>query len=375
MQGHYSNAAIALAAKLKRWPLLTLIRSLVRWQPMRDPRPGYTLVISCASPLASMLTANLAAVARQDLTGLERIIIDFDLPADMVVVPIEQRLRADFPDLPLQFRYFTRPQMLVTRLIDWAWVYNWICWCDGVAAARTRYVMLHDLDAMPIKTDYFRQRYEAIRDRKLEFLGTKPYRSHGLIAEDNIMATFELIFDAAYVRQHFTPIQMFKKIQMHRGRSVDLDLFLYPQTVDNRRELMGDEHVEDMVHPNQMISQFTAHVGSRWRSIPPQTNNLMLIPYYLFLAGERPMLAALTRQMQQASDGTIELFGRPLNVSSLKAIHAEWLREQAFRLDAAVAREVRPEVRAYFDTVLALASGGTEGGTSTRKNMQSLSAG
>lgn len=358
MNGKYSSAISMFAAKVKRTPLLSVIRPLVRWQPLTDPRPGYTLVISCAAPLAPMLMANLAAVAKQDLTGLDRIIINFDLPADMVVVPIEQRLQASFPDLPLQFRYFSRRQALVTRLIDWAWVYNWLCWCDGVASARTRYVMLHDLDAMPIQTDFFRSRYEAIRDRKLEFLGAMVYKSHGLIAEDNIMATFELMFDAAYVRQHFKPIQMFKRIQMHGGRSVDLDLFLHPQTVENRREFMDYER-EQMVHPNQMISQFTSHVGSRARSIPPQTNNLMLVPYYLFIAGEVQLLESLTRQLKATTDGVIEVFGKPLDVSKLTATHAGWLREQAFRLDAAVASEVRPQVRVYWDTINELAGGET----------------
>src|SRR4051794_3599427 len=89
MRGKYTNPAKFHAARARRAALRRLVGPFLRWRPLADPRPGYSILIGCNAPLAPMLGANLQLLARQDLSDLDKILIVFDRPAAQIAYPVE----------------------------------------------------------------------------------------------------------------------------------------------------------------------------------------------------------------------------------------------------------------------------------------------
>ena len=342
----YASRRSYWKASLKRRVLRSAIRGLARWHPLGESRSGYTVIVSAAAPLAPLVETNLRFVAGQDLTGLAEVIILLDIPGNVAVATIEDRLRHRFPTLPLRFAYFDRLQAGVSRLIDWAWVYNWLCWCNGIAQSNTRYVLLHDLDALVVKPDFFRERYERMLDSDVQYLGCHYYENGAIERDDGLVPTLELMIDAGFIRSRFSPIDIFNRIGRHRGRIIDFDLFQFAQSVAGRVDVapLGED---DLVHPGQMVSQFTSYVGGRTDRIPQNRHNLMMIPYYFFLADEPDVLLRLKESLSRTESTAIDFFGGTVDVSLLLRHHIATCERQITRAEHALFGETRPEVREY----------------------------
>ncbi len=111
--------------------------NLANWQPLENPRRGYSIVIGCNTPLAEMLGANLKMLERQRLENLDRIFIVLDQPRSQMHFR-SNRNCASFPDLPLHFIYYTDHQSETARKVGQPWVYAWLSWCLGIGAAKRR---------------------------------------------------------------------------------------------------------------------------------------------------------------------------------------------------------------------------------------------
>jgi hypothetical protein len=349
MQGKYTQWRRYAATKASRALLRAAIRPLVRWQPLEDPEPGYTILLGCVSELAEMVPGNLACLARQRLDNLHEIIIAFDRPRDRLPIDIEPIIRRRFPELPCRFIYYNRAQYAVSRAVNWGWLNAWMNWCLGMAASRTRCVMLHDFDALLLDAEFIEQRYERFCEADCEFLGVRYYEGNGVTTDDKLAVTFELMADAAFIRRRFRPVDLFNHVTMHRGRSVDFDTLLYAQSLDGRIALM-DAAKQSMAHPSQLICHFVAHTGGRGH-FPLEWNSLLLIPYYICLGGDNRALREMTQMLSDCRDGRVVFHGRPLNVGGLSPAHVSWLDELASRVERAIHGGVRPEIRAYFDAL------------------------
>jgi len=351
----YKSNASFNRARFTRLLLKTAIRGLLRWRPLADPKPGYTVIIGCNSGLATMLKANLRMLAMQDRSNLDKIIIVFDAPKDKIAVPIEDYARHTFPELPLEFRYYTQWQYEVTRSISWGWVYAWLSWCTGIANVRTRYALLHDFDALLIRGDILEERYQKILAERVEYLGVRYYEGAGVTADDKLAVTFELMFDAAFVRSRFRPIELFNHPTRFKGRRVEFDTFLSAQSQAGTASIHPIDE-DSMVHPTQMICQFTDFMNRR-NYTPPLETTLPMIPYFCHLAGDSTLLLSISGSFSRASDGVVEFWGRPLSLGRLNPDMAAWLKKQAYRLELALTGDVRPEVSRYFEGIEALARG------------------
>jgi len=339
-------------AQAQRAALRVLLRALVSWKPMDQPAPGYSLIIGSLAELPRVLEANLTMLQRQDRTHLHEVIVVVDRPRAWLSGGFEQAIRGRHPDLPLRFLYYTPVQARTLAAIGWAWCYSWLSWCRGIAACRTRYALLHDLDALLLREDLLEQRYTAIRQRGCQYLGVKFYEGNGLNRDDKLAVTFELMFDAAYVRRMFQPTDLFNHVRRLRGRRVEFDTFLRAQGAHGRSEV---ERIDprQMVHPSQVFCQYTAVQRNRGY-IPPRKNNLPMLPYLLYLGGDASALHADTAQMRQrlaAGDPRGVLFGAPMDISCLSLGHIGWLTEQMCRVEAVVAGDMRPEVAGYLDAL------------------------
>lgn len=345
MKGKYTNPVKYTLVKAQRAVLRAVLAPLVKWKPIELPEEGYTIIIGAHGDLPSLLIANLRCLCRVDLSGLKQVIVVFDRPRAEMAVDVEALAADEFAGLPLTFLYYTARQRFVSRAINWGWVNSWMSWCKGIAAVRTRYAMLHDFDAMLLSPDFVESRYRAIRDRDVAYLGVRYYEGNGVEPADELVTTFELMFDAAYVRDTLKPIDVFNHVRVFNGRTVDFDTFLEAQSRGGAKDTIA-ANLDDMVHPSQMICQYVMHMTGD-RRLPLASNNLMLLPYFLFVGGDERTLNDMTEQMARPSNG-VKLFGKPASPSALAPAHRAWLVKQACHLECALVGKVRPEVAAYF---------------------------
>ncbi|MGD9789361.1 MAG: hypothetical protein AB7Q00_06215 [Phycisphaerales bacterium] len=331
---------------LSRTALRMYIRGLSSWTPLENPVDGYTVIIGCAHRLASMLWANLEFLCRLDLTGCDKILCVVDCTLAERPAGFEERAREIAGERPLEFVYYSQAQVDRARRVDWGWVYSWLSWTLGISRTRTRYAMLHDFDALLLRPGLLRERADAIKARGVEYLGIDWYSGLGVIESDRLVRTFEMMFDAAFVRERFKAIDLFNRMGRRGERRVEFDTFLHAETRAGTRDVLPMEESE-LVHPSQMICQYVDHRAGRF---VPGNNNLFMIPYYNFIGGSPEELRALVSIIEKG-ETVVPLWGRGVDLSKMKPIHALWMVHMSERLERALGREgdaMDEHVRRYF---------------------------
>ena len=344
-------------AQLRRLPIRSAISRLVRWKPLEHPRDGYTIIIGCNTGLARMLGSNLKFLSRQNLPHVAQIFVVLDRPRASIPDDIEPVMRARFPELPLEFLYYNRLQRAVCSAIRWPWVQSWLSWSIGIEQLNTQYALLHDFDAMLLRPNIIEERFLAIRERKHEYVGVRFYSGNGVAPEDGLATTFELIFDAQFVRRRFVPLDLFNHVVRFRGKRVDFDTLLYAQSIAGKASTLEVAET-DMVHPSQLICHFEGFLNGRDR-VPP-ANNLLMVPYLLFASDEPAVMQQMTQALEQGGGSTVPFFGKSLDLSGIDPPLLRWLAKQAGRLEQSDVGHVRDEVTRYFtaaDKFIARATG------------------
>ena len=73
-----------LRKRILRAGMRTLIKPLISWNPIEQPKEGYTILIGCTQRLVSMIWANLSMLDRCDMTGCDQVLIGIDsLPGEL----------------------------------------------------------------------------------------------------------------------------------------------------------------------------------------------------------------------------------------------------------------------------------------------------
>lgn len=333
-----------------------MIRPLVSWEPMRDPIDGYTVIIGCTERLMSMLWANLLLLNKLDLTGCDKVILVVDCLEEEIKSEWREKAREVAPNLNIEFVGYTKAQYRVAKRIDWGWVYAWLNWSLGIARTRTRHAFLHDFDALLLSRTAIVDRWREIKRLNVHYLGVGFYEGRGVLPSDRLVRTFEMMFDASFVRERCEPLELFNLTGRIGDREVEFDTFLFAQRKIGRGEVMPLPGAE-LVHPSQMICQF---VDFRAGRAVPDRHNLLMIPYYNALGGEVETLRRLTEELR--SGGAVSLWGRELKPDAIPKTHAEWMHHQGLVIEGARGEGIRDEVRAYFDAILARAGGAARNG-------------
>ena len=357
MKEKYHNNGRYLLARLQRWALRALLRPIISWKPLRsDPESGYSVAIGCLASMPKVLQANLAFLAKQKRDNLHEIIVVVDNTREYVGRDLESELREQFPQLPIRVLYYSAMQTRILKAINWGWAYAWLSWCKAIAAAQTQYMLLHDLDAMLLRDDILEERYLAIKARGHQYVSMRYYHGNGLEPEDKLVVTFELMFDTGWVRQRFHPVELFNYVGLYDGRRVEYDTFLHVQSRGGDASIVPID-VKDMVHPSQMFCQYTEMVGTR-HYVPTAQNNLVMLPYFFYLAGDKQTLNEQQQAYANATWPDATLLGHAIDMRHQSVNHTRWIVEQITRLEHAIAGGVRPEVAAYLQSFEALVVGG-----------------
>jgi hypothetical protein len=334
------------AKQLKRFPLHLLIRRLASWEPLDGAEPGYTVVLACMGTLAPLATANVRLAAMQVYTRLLEMILVFDCPLSRIPDSAWEAIRECSRSVRIRNIGYNDWQHVVTSLIKWGWVYSWLSWSLAVAHARTRAVIIHDLDALPLDRRFFESLYDHWLEEGAVFCGISRYCGGGVTEEMHLVRTPELVLDAHYLRERFRPFDLFNKLRLVDGRVVDFDTMLHVQAQSPRCAVRGIDATQ-YVHPSQVICNYTDFVAGR-KSFEGACHSLLMLPYLLYLGGHSAMLCAVGSQLANQSATSIRLYNRRLYIDGITPVHWAWQETLIWRVEEALFGRCRPEVLEYL---------------------------
>lgn len=330
---------------MKRLPMRIAIGNLIQWQPLEDVSPGYTIVMGCMRSLSSVATANLRMISKQHLPNLHELVLVFDCAPDeipQIVQPIVEELQNH---ISVRVIGYTPKQVRISHLINWGWVYAWLSWCIGVGAAKTKYVILHDLDAMPVAPGFFENIFENIVNSGAQFHGVRQRTDYPEPEKNVLAATFELAIDIEYLRKNHRAIDVFNKLKLINGKYVDFDTFLYIQWLSPLRCVTAVKG--DLVHPSQLICYFTDFVAGR-KYVSQISHNLLILPYFSFLGGDPQPIQLIAPKLSKIDADRVPFQGKELAIDRVSPEQWAWMEKQIRRLEQTQFGHTRQEVEAYL---------------------------
>jgi hypothetical protein len=339
--------------QLKRLPVNLMIRNLVNWEPQATPEAGYSVAVACMRELAPIAIANMKMCARLNLKRMHEMILVFDCPIDQVPAAIVDAVQELSSSFAIRLVGYERGQHCVARLIAWGWVYSWISWCLAIRYARTRAVIIHDLDALPLAPDFFERLFDHWADETPEFCGIRTYVGNGVTEEMGLVTTYELVLDAWYLRQRIRPFDLFNKLRLVNGRIVDFDTMLFEQWRSTRPAVRCVSEL-DLVHPSQLICQHTDLRSGR-SDLRGRDHMLPVLVYFLYLGGDATTLAAVGEDLAVTGARSFSLFGRKVYIDSVTRETWAWMEKQTRRVERACFGATRPEVEGFLRGFIARA--------------------
>jgi hypothetical protein len=340
------NRLKLLLKQLKRLPMNVMIRNLVSWEPQTGTEVGYSVAIACMRDLAPVALANIRMCSRLNLNRMHEMILVFDCPRDEIPSGIVEEVREIGSSFDVRLIGYDREQYRFATWISWGWVYSWMSWCLAVRHARTRAVIIHDLDALPLDADFFERRYDDWVEGQSEFCGIRKYVGNGVTEEMGLVTTFELVLDAGYLRRSFRPFDLFNKLRSVNGGVIDFDTTLYVQWRSPRR-LVKPIHESHLVHPGQLIAQCTDLLAGR-TDLRGRNHMLPMLVYYLYLGDHPAPLFAVGQELDVAGARCFSLFGRKAYVDGVTTQSWAWMEKQIRRVEQACVGATRPEVEQYL---------------------------
>lgn len=335
-----------LAKHLKRAPINFLIRNLVEWRPLTDPIEGYTVVMGCMGAMERVAIANLRAIGGQEADNLVELILVFDGPVEGISRAVREEIESHPLRGKIRLAGYSSRQHRVARLINWAWVYSWLSWSIAIGLVRSRSVIIHDLDAIPIRRDFFEGLYGGWRETRAQFRGVRWYWGCGATREMRLPTTFELVLDAPYVRGKHRASDAFNKLRVVEGRIVDFDTFLWVEWQAPERAIGPVEETE-LMHPSQVICDYMEFVNGR-KGLSGRVHSLAMLPYYHHLGGDDQALRLATAALSDPSASSFPLDVHDLAVDGCSPAHWAWMEKLIRLAEHGLFGRVRPEVEAFL---------------------------
>jgi hypothetical protein len=178
--------------------------------------------------------------------------------------------------------------------------------------------------------------------------GIRWYDGNGITPKDRLATTFEAFVDVSRVRQYHA-VRLLNEIRTAHGRSLDYDILLDVQHNDVRLEerAISPMAENDLVHPSQMIHQYT--MFRRQPGGPLPSFSIPMIPFFEALhAGPGPLERSVA-QIRGRKPGTKTFAflrdGLLVNFDSLMTIQVDWALKQM--VQACVLRSVPPDPLLY----------------------------
>ncbi|WP_145075114.1 hypothetical protein [Poriferisphaera corsica] len=326
------------------------LRKIADWNPLPNPTPGYSLILGINAPLLNLLPLHLELLAKQNTQNLHEIILVVDTPHHLLKTTLPQQLTAQYPQFKLRFHYYSPEQYLTLKKLNWSKCYSFLSWALGLSLVESRYALLHDYDAFILDPNFLESRYANITRTNAKFLGLQTYSHSQITPQDNLAATWEMIFDAQHVRNNHKPLDIFNRLTYFHHRAVNLDTFHYIQHRSRSIHVIPAKNFSTtLMHATQMICQCT-HLHQQTPYLAPQNTTLLLAPYLLYAAGDPTQLENITQQLSANHPPRfLNLFNRNADFSTLIPDRLNGLRTMATTIEQALGHaSLRPEPAHYF---------------------------
>ena len=319
----------------------------MKWEVKDSYSDGFTLIVGCMYRLPELAIANLNLIAKLSTTKQFKVLFVFDCTESELPQSFKDFVEREIVDLDFEVLFYDDKQVEVSRRANWGWVYSWMSWCIGISKAKTRHVILHDLDALPLTTDIFESCYSGALDNDSAFHGIQLYQGNGVMKEQELVTTFQLVINVPRVVGSFEPIDAFNKLEYQEGKIVDYDTFLWMQ-----RKLGSSSYspIDEtmMFHPTQVICQYTDFVSGR-NNLTGIQHNLLALIYLRFLGGNEEAIIDLLAQLKESNSETVVIDSKSLSVAHLSCEHWAWLEKQIRRVEQTLYGLTRKEVAGLLE--------------------------
>lgn len=338
--------APTLRQRLGRRAVKTVLDPLLRWRPLEDPAPGFSIILGVPWDLRHLLNVNLMFVARTDTRDLHRVQVVFDRPPRPGADEWITRARETFPDLPLSFRFHEPLSGWICNKVNVSTFYNSMNTVLGIRDCETRYVVLHDFDLYPLVPDYFTANVTALRERGLRFCGLERTHFEGLTDDDNILGTWALGIDVEWLRRNHRPIECFHAVTRLRDRLINLDPYSYLQTRTPQRGLIGTLDGRACCHVKNLCSTWLRfRKGVR----PSFVWRLHYLWYLEYVGGYEENLRQALDAMRSAASARLEVGDFGVDFFDVHPTCANVLRDELERMETFLFGACRPIVREFVD--------------------------
>lgn len=330
MQEKYKNRLHFLIAKLYRDFLRHRVSKLISW---RDTilQPGCSVVIGMCSRIPDILIINLRYLEGNIWEDLKEVLIVVDNEDGCLPHNFEQKILTRFHKLNIRFLYYTPQQALFAE--RYPICYAWLSWCIGFNEANTQTAFIHDYDALLIDNT-LKERYQKFVNSSLKIQGVSIFGGSGNIAfEDNLVRTWETFIDLEWIKS-FPPVKLFYRLGLLKTRWVDYDILLDIQannmSVDQRAIVPFS--FDELVHPSQMIRQYTRFRKSPGKRLPCST--IIALPFFYFLSGRTEALSQATQALKYQPMNSVDLIGDGtlINLSLLNTPSVEFVLKLMLRV-------------------------------------------
>ncbi len=330
MQGKYDTWVQFILAKIYRYYIRTQIQDLVRWQTVEKNQleDGCTALIGMCSRLPQVLKGNILCLYSQRWSALKRIFIVVDNKKGCLSDDFQRQIMEMCPELEVCFFYYNEEQYQLSQKLQLPYIFSWLSWCIGISNIKTKTVLLHDYDAL-ILNNHLENRYQEFIESEVKIQGISCYKNNGFQRKDFLATTFEAFIDVAWVKS-FRPIQLFNDIDIYQNRSVDYDTLLYLQArqTDRLERQITPVKEDDLVHPTQMIHQYTMFQKFPQKSLP--CYSIIMIPFFSFLSGNRQAFRQSVDAMEKTNLQILDFLNdsSQINFSQLTTLHVDWALKQ-----------------------------------------------
>lgn len=327
--GKYKNELLYLANWFAREVLRFRLKKLVTWNNKFDYVDGCTVVLGMCSKLPDVLMANLTCLNRAKWPEMSSVIISVDASEIKNQKQIENSVKQELKNLDVKFVYYTKEQSTLANKLQLPFVFSWLSWCNAIKLVKTRDILIHDYDAL-ILSGALSRRYYSFLASSAKVQGISWYASNGLIADDRLATTFEMFVKTDWIKS-FNPINLFNKNTIIGGRrSVDFDTTLLAQylSLNEQERQIVPMSQEDLMHPSQMIHQYT--MFRKFPGKPLPCFSIILIPFFSYLGGKQAAISEAVTALKQQSSSQVYLLGDDtlINLTSLDKPQIDWALKQ-----------------------------------------------
>ncbi len=319
---------------------------LLRWEPMAEPREGYSIVLGVPWDLRHLLNVNLRFLQSADISELRDLFIVFDRCEKPESRAVQLATRERFPELPIRFLHYPPVPGRIVERVNISTFYNSMNTVTALSHCTTRYAILHDFDLYPLDPEYFRRVIDTMESRELRFSGIELTHFDGLTDDDAIIGTWCLGIDVAWLREHWKPIHCFHRSARLGGREMNLDPYSWIQTKTPKRALADGIDAGSCCHVRNLCSTFLRFTSGRpfsavWR--------LHYLWYLEELSGEKGKIVAVTRAMDAANSSTLTVDDRAIDFADTHVTCANVLRDELELMETALFGSMRSSTTEFVD--------------------------